>query len=135
MMIDHPDRIDMIASGEYPDPHKATSEQWRLWVDAKYPYDSRWRAHLLTRQHRPFPGSAEELDDLRGIRDREQASSLAALWFHLGTREWERARRSTEQHEAHQRAEQERKRREADEQSNETPTRTNKRSRAQAWQE
>lgn len=61
---------------------KASREQWSKWVELHYPFDAKWERHLSIRQpHQRGPlGNAEELNDLRGMRDRAQAVMFAILW-------------------------------------------------------
>lgn len=135
MIGDHPDRIDMLASGDYPDPRTATMSEWSEWVEANYPFQERWEKWLGTRQaHRkPIPGSRQELEDLRGVRDRDQTADLARLWFHLGTPEYERAFEANERFKE-AKAREEMKRRQELEQESSAPKNT-KRGRAQQWQD
>jgi hypothetical protein len=137
MMGDNPDRIDMVASGECPDPKTATMADWSKWVEANYPYDPKWNSWLFRRlPHRRHPqGSKRELDDLRGIQDRSQAADFARLWFHLGTSEYERSFEANERF-AKAKAAAEEKRRQEFEQSQESAPRAQfKRGKAQQWQE
>jgi hypothetical protein len=61
---------------------KAKRELWSQWVELRYPFDSKWERHLKTRQphQRPPMGHADELNDLRGMRDRSQAAMFAIFW-------------------------------------------------------
>jgi hypothetical protein len=61
---------------------------WLAWCDTFYPFDPKWETILLVRQpdDRATPQSQSELNDLRGIRSREQAALLASVWFHIRAR-------------------------------------------------
>lgn len=61
---------------------KSPRSQWSEWVESEYPFDPAWERHLQTRQphQRAGVGSAEELHDLRGIRDRVLCADLAIMW-------------------------------------------------------
>jgi hypothetical protein len=61
---------------------KPQDGNWLAWVNRNYGFDERWQEHLLKRTELPKPGSAEQLDDLRGIASRETAAMLAELWFY-----------------------------------------------------
>jgi hypothetical protein len=52
-------------------------------VERHYPYEERWNRWLRTRpeSERPQFGTAESLDDLRGL-DRDMAALRAADWWH-----------------------------------------------------
>lgn len=63
-------------------PQKPSDGNWLKWANALYPFDPDWERHLLTRTERPRPGSEEQLDDLRGLRDRDLAANLAQLLFY-----------------------------------------------------
>jgi hypothetical protein len=55
---------------------------WQRWCDEEYPFDPKWESILLhrTTEQRAPVGHPTELNDLRGIRDRELAAMLAPLW-------------------------------------------------------
>lgn len=55
------------------------------WVDQHYPFDPSWETILLRRmpEERATPQTQSELNDLRGIRDREQAALLASIWYRI----------------------------------------------------
>ena len=64
-------------------PAKPVNGDWFAWVQNHYPFDPRWEHHICHRTERERPGSAEELNDLRGLRDRHQAAELAQMWFYV----------------------------------------------------
>lgn len=77
-------------------PNPPTDGNWLAWVNRHYPYEARWEQHLLTRRDRPKPGSAESLDDLRGVSERAWAAMLAMNWFR-GVEQQERIEREHRQ--------------------------------------
>jgi hypothetical protein len=135
MMGDHPDRQDMILSGEHPDPKTASMSEWSQWVEKNYPYDERWRLHLLTRQRKPVVGSRAELDDLRGLLDRSMAADMARLWFHLGTPEWEKSYLDAQRFKAKMAAAAEAKRLAGQQEEPQGASRSSKRGRTQQWED
>ena len=64
-------------------PPRPTDGDWISWVKRHYPYSPEWDHYLNTRRERPAPGTAAELDDLRGVADRVAAADLAKLWFYI----------------------------------------------------
>ncbi len=64
-------------------PEKPADGNWRRWVDENYPFARDWERHLLTRTEQPQPASEDQLNDLRGLKDRELAANMAQLWFYL----------------------------------------------------
>jgi len=78
------------------------------WVQEHFPYEQRWYAWLQSRGESDVPkfGSAESLDDLRGIGDRDQAALCAAHWWNT----FENLDRILREHAAAKREEQQRER-------------------------
>jgi hypothetical protein len=62
-------------------PAKPADGDWRAWVDKHYPFDPRWQRFLQRRTEFPRPGSADQLEDLRGVPRDLGAAILAELWF------------------------------------------------------
>lgn len=60
---------------------KPADGDWVRWANQHYPFDEQWERYLLTRTERPQPGNEKQLDDLRGVRCRSTAATLAELWF------------------------------------------------------
>jgi hypothetical protein len=62
-----------------------TREKWSEWLESKYPFAPVFEQSLCKRMpyKRAEPGTPQELDDLRGIRDREQAIDFAVMWARL----------------------------------------------------
>lgn len=133
MILDHQDRQRLLAEGKHPDLKSGTPDEWREWVNANYPYSPEYHRKLIKRYQRPAPGSLHELLDLCGLPDRSQAANLARLWFHLGTRDYERSFDSNERFKRVQEA----RVRDAQQAAanQESPRAHSKRGRAQAWQE
>lgn len=69
-------------------PQPAPDGMWLDWVDAFYPFDPKWETILIRRQpeERATPQSQSELNDLRGLRDRNQAAMMASVWYNIRKR-------------------------------------------------
>jgi hypothetical protein len=71
------------------EPHQPPADgDWLAWADTHYPFDPKWETILLTRspEHRATPQSQSELNDLRGLRDRNQAAMMASVWYNIRTK-------------------------------------------------
>jgi hypothetical protein len=71
------------------EPHQPPADGNLLtWADIHYPFDPKWETILLTRlpEERAAPQSQSELNDLRGLRDRNQAAAMASVWYNIRTK-------------------------------------------------
>lgn len=64
-----------------PKPTDTSPAGWLAWVQRNYALDRRFAHWLRTRKQAPRFGTAESLEDLRGVADRHQCAQFAEYWW------------------------------------------------------
>lgn len=76
----------------------AMDSEWVEWVNRRYPFEPKWEKYLLTRDAVERDRSIrdrEQLEDIRGLRDRHSAAMLAKLFFGMEAKGWQGEARPT----------------------------------------